>query len=51
MSLIRMSWRVLWLGIALMIVSASAQSVADDPVVAPDSRESADNNVTFPVDI
>ena len=25
--------------------------IKDDPTVAPDSQESADNNVTFPVDI
>jgi len=44
-------WRVLWLGVSLTIVSASAQTIPDDPVVAPDSQESADHNVTFPVDI
>ena len=26
-------------------------SIRDDPVVAPDVRESADDNVTFPTDI
>lgn len=25
--------------------------IKDDPTIAPDSEESADNNVTFPVDI
>jgi hypothetical protein len=29
----------------------SASSVQDDPVIAPDPHESADNNVSFPVDI
>jgi hypothetical protein len=29
----------------------SAQSIEDDPTVAPDPEESADNNITFPVDI
>lgn len=26
-------------------------AIEDDPTVAPDAEESADNNVTFPVDI
>lgn len=26
-------------------------AIKDDPTIAPDSEESADNNVTFPVDI
>lgn len=29
----------------------SAQTIEDDPVVAPDSAESADFDLTFPVDI
>lgn len=29
----------------------SAQSIEDDPTVAPDEDTSADNNVTFPIDI
>lgn len=29
----------------------SAQTIEDDPTVAPDPDESADNNITFPVDI
>lgn len=28
-----------------------AQTIADDPIIAPDAAESADNNVSFPVDI
>jgi hypothetical protein len=26
-------------------------TIQDDPTIAPDARESADNNITFPVDI
>jgi hypothetical protein len=26
-------------------------TIEDDPIIAPDSKESADSNVTFPVDI
>jgi len=29
----------------------SAQAIEDDPTVAPDPEESADNNITFPIDI
>jgi hypothetical protein len=29
----------------------SAQTIEDDPTVAPDEDASADNNVTFPIDI
>jgi hypothetical protein len=28
-----------------------AQTIADDPIIAPDAAESADNNISFPVDI
>jgi len=28
-----------------------AVTIEDDPTIAPDAKESADNNVTFPVDI
>ena len=28
-----------------------AVTIEDDPTVAPDPKESADNNITFPVDI
>ena len=28
-----------------------AVTIEDDPTVAPDPKESADNNMTFPVDI
>jgi hypothetical protein len=33
--------------------SAAEESatIQDDPVIAPDSKESADSNVSFPVDI
>jgi hypothetical protein len=31
--------------------AAPPASIADDPTVAPDPHESADNNVSFPVDI
>ena len=31
--------------------SDSAQSIEDDPTIAPDPETSADNNVTFPIDI
>jgi hypothetical protein len=27
------------------------RSIGDDPLIAPDPEESADNNLTFPVDI
>ena len=50
--------------VALLTLRAAAQTtnappqtaeeegvIPDDPVVAPDPQESADNNVTFPVDI
>ena len=30
---------------------APAGAIHDDPTVAPDKRQSADNNVSFPVDI
>ena len=30
---------------------APASAIHDDPTVAPDKRQSADNNVSFPVDI
>jgi hypothetical protein len=45
---------------AILNSAAQAQSAAgkslegaieDDPTVAPDSEESADNNISFPVDI
>ena len=26
-------------------------TIADDPTIVPDPKESADNNITFPVDI
>jgi hypothetical protein len=29
----------------------SSATIEDDPTLVPDSAESADNNVTFPVDI
>src|SRR5262245_29288074 len=29
----------------------SSATIADDPTIVPDPKESADNNVTFPVDI
>lgn len=29
----------------------SAQAIEDDPTIAPDPESSADNNVTFPIDI
>jgi hypothetical protein len=44
-------WKLFWLGASLFVLTASAQQIPDDPVVAPDARESADNNITFPVDI
>lgn len=28
-----------------------AATIEDDPIIAPDANQSADNNVTFPVDI
>lgn len=31
--------------------SDSAQAIEDDPTIAPDPESSADNNVTFPIDI
>ncbi len=42
--------------LAAATLRAAAQSVMtgpihDDPTVAPDKRQSADNNVSFPVDI
>ena len=44
-------WRILSLGLALAIVSATAQTIPDDPVVAPGTHESADHTLSFPVDI
>lgn len=29
----------------------SSATIADDPTLVPDPKESADNNVTFPIDI
>ena len=29
----------------------SSATIADDPTIVPDPKESADNNVTFPIDI
>jgi hypothetical protein len=29
----------------------SSATIEDDPTLVPDSKESADNNVTFPIDI
>jgi hypothetical protein len=29
----------------------SAQTIEDDPTIAPDEESSADNNITFPIDI
>ncbi len=48
---------LLCLTAVLMALRADAREVAtsapipDDPVVAPDPHESADNDVTFPADI
>lgn len=44
-------WRTLWLGLSLAIASAAAQTIPDDPVIAPDAHESADHTLSFPVDI
>lgn len=32
-------------------VAEESATIQDDPTVAPDSNQSADNNVSFPVDI
>jgi len=32
-------------------VAEESATIADDPIIAPDSSESADSNVSFPVDI
>jgi hypothetical protein len=44
---------LLCMGGALAALRADAQSqvIKDDPAVAPDARESADDNLTFPTDI
>lgn len=53
---------ILGIAIAFVALRAVAQdpkpsaaeesaTIQDDPIIAPDSAESADSNVTFPVDI
>jgi hypothetical protein len=32
-------------------VAEESATIQDDPIIAPDSKESADSNVSFPVDI
>jgi hypothetical protein len=32
-------------------VAEESATIVDDPIIAPDSSESADSNVSFPVDI
>jgi hypothetical protein len=36
--------------LALKAVAQGAQTIQDDPTIAPDPAQSADNNITFPVD-
>ncbi|MFO7277013.1 MAG: hypothetical protein DIU56_008270 [Pseudomonadota bacterium] len=57
------TWRMIWamtllsllaIGTTLVTLRAVAQTdeqITDDPTVAPDPQESADNNVSFPIDI
>jgi hypothetical protein len=57
------TWRLIWItalmgllctgGAALITMRAAAQeqTIEDDPTAVPDPKESADNNVSFPVDI
>jgi hypothetical protein len=33
------------------VAQAPEQTIQDDPTVAPDPQESADNSVSFPIDI
>lgn len=60
----RNAWRPIWVlalmallctGAAFVTLQAVAQSdartIEDDPTIAPDPQESADNNISFPVDI
>lgn len=53
---------MLGIGVAFVALRAVAQAptpsaaeesatITDDPIIAPDSSESADSNVSFPVDI
>jgi hypothetical protein len=62
MSDIELAWRRTWrlIGVALLLALACtlatlatlrAQEIPDDPIVAPDPHQSADNNVSFPTDI
>jgi hypothetical protein len=37
--------------VALPPKAEESATIQDDPTVAPDPKESADNNITFPVDI
>lgn len=63
----RSTWRMICVTTALSLLSLgavtitlqravaqssdSAQTIEDDPTVAPDPEESADNSVSFPIDI
>jgi hypothetical protein len=37
--------------VTLRAVAQTDEQITDDPTVAPDPQESADNNVSFPIDI
>jgi hypothetical protein len=63
----RQTWRFIWvmafmsllcMGAVIVTLRAVAQApdapeqtIQDDPTVAPDPQESADNSVSFPIDI
>jgi hypothetical protein len=60
----RQTWRLIWvmaflsllcMGAVVVTLRAVAQApeqtIQDDPTVAPDPQESADNSVSFPIDI
>jgi hypothetical protein len=60
----RQTWRFIWVTAFLSLLCMGAvvvtlravaqapeQTIQDDPTVAPDPQESADNSVSFPIDI
>ena len=46
-----MNMRISGRTIGIVLPRDDAVTIEDDPTAVPDPKESADNNITFPVDI